>query len=607
MQSLQSLIIYLAVGTLIGYFLSKINKHLGPIVLFALSIFGLYALWGMPTGVTESLFGFEGVLKFTALSKYLSIVTLIVFACYGFFNISWISKAKRPAAFNALSILTLLGTLGVFFSAHLIVLYIFWEIAVLASLFIVPMGKEESRKATIWYVVISSIGTYLFLYGVFMLYERYGTFDIFEIAQHIQNASTGFRWAVVLLLLAAGIAKSGIFPLHVWLRNVHGNAPDTFSAVLSGQLVKMGSYLIALILSVFPIANMFSEFYNGVNILSYILIWLGNISILVGTLMAIKQNDMKMLIAYSTVANGGYILIGLATLHQVGYAGGLFHVINHALAATMIFLSFAAVVYRTGTTKIDEMGGLIHRMPVTFVTYLVGIISLAGIPPTSGFISKWMIFQALVSKGMFVTEMFVFIGSIGSFLYVFRPLAGVFLGQLKSKHKEVKEVPIIMQIPMIILVALTVLWGVFPQQVLVWITNVQKEFGMKPFEFEGTVLKTSMGYWDTWIVFVMFAVGFIIAAVIYMLMPKGKKIPLEDQYTSGEFLHNYDLYHYATKFYAFLEREYEGHPSFEDWYLSIVNALKAFGKFVDYLARRTASAYIFWAAIVLALIMWVRW
>jgi len=309
--------------------------------------------------VTESLFGFEDVLKFTALSKYLSIVTLIVFACYGFFNIAWISKAKRPAAFNALSILTLLGTLGVFFSAHLIVLYIFWEIAVLASLFIVPMGKEESKKATIWYVVISSIGTYLFLYGVFMLHEQYGTFDIFEIGQHIQNASVGFRWAVVILLLAAGIAKSGIFPLHVWLRNVHGNAPDTFSAVLSGQLVKMGSYLLAMILSVFPIANMFAEFYNGVNILSYILIWLGNISILVGTLMAIKQNDMKMLIAYSTVANSGYILIGLATLHQVGYAGGLFHIINHALAATMIFLSFAAVAYRTGTTKIDEMGGLI--------------------------------------------------------------------------------------------------------------------------------------------------------------------------------------------------------------------------------------------------------
>ncbi|HOJ94723.1 MAG TPA: proton-conducting transporter membrane subunit, partial [Fervidobacterium nodosum] len=466
---MQTLILYMAIGSLVSFLLSKINKHIGPVVMFALSIYALISLWNMPTNTVESLFGFENVLQLTAMGKYFAILSLIVFANFSFFNISWISKAKNPHAFNALSVITMLGTIGVFFSSHLIVLYIFWEIAVLGSLFIVPMGKEESRKATIWYVVISAIGTYMFLYGAFLLYSKFGTFNIFEIGNELQNTSLGFRWAVVLLLLSAGIAKSGIFPLHTWLRNVHGNAPDTFSAVLSGQLVKMGSYILALVLTVFPIASMFSQFYNGVNLLSYILIWLGNLSILIGTLMAIKQNDMKMLIAYSTVANGGYILIGLATLDKVGYAGGLFHVINHALAATMIFLSFAAVVYRTGTTKIDELGGLIHRMPITFVTYLVGIISLAGIPPTSGFISKWMIFQSLVSRGMFVTEMFVFIGSIGSFLYVFRPLAGVFLGQLKSAHKEVKEAPIFMTIPMIILVILTVLWGIFPQQVLIWI------------------------------------------------------------------------------------------------------------------------------------------
>lgn len=604
---MQTLIIALFIGVFAGYLLSNLNKRLGPIVLLILSAYALFMLWNLTPGRVEGLFDIDGIFKFTAISKYFSILSLIVFASFALFNISWIEKAKNPHAFNALSILTLLGTLGVFFSSHLIALYIFWELAVIGSLFIVPMGKEESKKAAIWYIVISSIGTYMFLYGTFMLYSRYDTFDIYGISEKIGNAPTGFKWAVLVLMLSAGLAKSGVFPLHVWLRNVHGNAPDTFSAVLSGQLVKMGSYILTLLLTVFPASIMFSEFYNGINILSYLLIWLGNISILIGTLMAIKQNDMKMLIAYSTVANGGYILIGLATLDKVGYAGGLFHVINHALAATMIFLSFAAVVYRTGTTKIDELGGLIHRMPITFVTYLVGIISLAGIPPTSGFISKWMIFQTLVSKGMFVTELFAFLGSIGSFLYVFRPLAGVFLGQLKSNHKDVKEAPIFMTIPMIVLVALTVIWGIFPQQILIWITDIQKEFGMEAFQFEGTKLITAMGYWDTWTVFVMFAVGFIIAAVIYILMPKGKKIPLEDQYTSGEFLHNFDLYHYASKFYAFLEREYEGHPSFENLYLSFVNVLKALGKGIDYFARRTASAYLFWLTIVLALILWVRW
>ncbi|HCL98491.1 MAG TPA: oxidoreductase, partial [Fervidobacterium sp.] len=297
---MQSLLLYLAVGALVGYFLSMINRRLGPIVLLALSLYGLFTLWNMPIGSVEGLFGFEDILQFTALSKYFSIITLIVFSCYAFFNIVWISKAKRPHAFSALSILTLFGTLGVFFTPHLIALYIFWEIAVVASLFIVPMGKEESKKATIWYIVISSIGSYMFLYGTFLLYSKFGTFNLFEISGDIASEGTGFKWLVSLLLLGAGIAKSGIFPLHVWLRNVHGNAPDTFSAVLSGQLVKMGSYIIALLLGAFPIATMFSQFYAGVNIFSYVLIWLGNISILIGTFMAIKQNDMKMLMAYST-------------------------------------------------------------------------------------------------------------------------------------------------------------------------------------------------------------------------------------------------------------------------------------------------------------------
>ncbi|ODN30661.1 proton-conducting transporter membrane subunit [Fervidobacterium thailandense] len=602
---MQNVLLVAITGSAIGYFLSLFYRRLGPVILLFISLYAFITLWGVPSNTAESFLGYD-VLYLTALGKYFALVSLIVFIAYAIFNIVWIETLKTPHAFNALSILTLAGTLGVFFTTNLLTLYIFWELTVFASLFIVPMSKPEAKRAAVWYVTITAVGSFAFLFATFFLYSKFSTFDLIQIAREFAQLPKSNVWLVVWLMLTAGIAKSGVFPLHVWLRNVHGKAPDTFSAVLSGQLVKMGSYLIALLLAIFPVSTLFSHFYGGVNILSYILIWLGNVSILVGTLMAIKQNDMKMLIAFSTVANSGYILIGLALLDQVGFAGGLFHVFNHAIAAAMIFLSFAAVVYRTGTTKIDELGGLIHRMPITFITYLVGIISLAGIPPTSGFISKWMIFQSLVSRGMFVTEIFVFVGSIGSFLYVFRPLAGVFLGQLKSKHKDVREVPIIMQIPMILLVLITVFFGIFPGQVLELITDVQKELGIDAFQYEGTKLITSMGYWDTWIVFVMFAVGFLIAAVLYLITPKGRKIPLEDQYTSGEFLHNFDLYHYASRFYAFLEREYEGHPSLEKLYASLVNVLKSLGKGIDYLVSRTASAYVFWLGVIL-LLLWKGW
>ncbi len=602
---MQNLLTYLVVGALLSFALTKVNKFLGTIITFLLSGYGLYLFWNAQPSNFE-LLGLT-TLEITPIAKFFGIVSLISFTLVSMFNLEWIKKAKYPSVYNLLFLLTLAGTIGVFMSKDLITLYIFWEITVFSSLFIVPMGKPESKKAAIWYVVISSLGSFLYLYGSFLAYSKFDTFDIAEIANALPNASIGFRWAILVLLISSAIAKSGVFPLHVWLRNVHGNAPDTFSAILSGQLVKMGSYLAVLIVSVFPVAALFQTFYQDFNILSYLLIWLGNISILIGTLMAIKQNDMKMLIAYSTVANSGYILIGVALLDQIGYAGALFHVLNHMLSATVIFLSFAAVVYRAGTTKIDEMGGLIWRMPWTFVAYLVGIISLAGIPPTSGFISKWMIFNALVRRGMFVTEMFVFLGSIGSFLYVFRPLAGVFLGQLKSQHKDIKEVPLVMVIPMLLGVLLMVLWGVFPASALNLIVDVQNQFNIKPFEFEGTVLKTPLGYWDTWIVFLVFAGGFVLACIIYFLTPKAKKIPLTNQYTAGEFLHNYDKYHYANDFYKFIEREYENAPSFEKLYLSFVNVLKEIGRFFNWIAETSSSAYVFWFAVLVLIVFLVRW
>ena len=247
-------------------------------------------------------------------------------------------------------------------------------------------------------------------------------------------------------------------------------------------------------------------------------------------------------------------------------------------------------------------------MPWTFVTYLVGIISLAGIPPTSGFISKWMIFNVLVRKGMFVTAAITFIGSVGSFLYVFRPLAGVFLGQLRPKYKDVKEVPIIMLIPMLFLVLLTVFYGVFPGSLLDAINNVQKEVGISPIEHTLVIIKTPIGQWNTFTVFVMFAVGFVIAAVLYFLFPKPKYVDLMNQYTGGEYLYTPDLYHYATKFYRFIERWYDKHPSFEKLYEMLARFFKDVGEWIsNWFYLSSPSAYTFWVIITLLIIFWVRW
>ncbi|QTA38058.1 oxidoreductase [Thermosipho ferrireducens] len=614
MISLTTLIITLLFSTIISYFLTRINKKIGTIFNFALISYSLYIVSNLKTGIQIKLFsitpGLENTLIVTELGKYFAIISFIVLSMVAFFNITWINKKVNfSAAFNAFYLFTSAGSLGVFFAKDMLTLYIFWEMAVLGSLLIVPMGREDAKKAAITYLAISSTGSYLYLYAALSLWNKYGTLTFDKIAYHLINeSSVTYKWLIISFIVAAGIAKSGIFPLHTWLRTTLGKAPDTFSAVMSGQLEKLGAYIIVFALAVIPSLQLFRPIYSSVPSINYLLIILGNISIILGTFMAIRQNDMKMLMAYSSIANGGYILVGIATIDTIGFSGGLFHVFNHAIASAMIFLSFAAVIYRTNTSKIDEMGGLIWRMPLTFVTYLVGIISLAGIPPTSGFISKWMIFNVLVRKGMFVTAAIAFIGSVGSFLYVFRPLAGVFLGQLKKKHYDVKEVPVVMLIPMILLVFLTLFAGIIPGPILDKISAIETELGITPIEHTATIIKTPLGQWDTLTVFTMFTTGFIIAFILFVIFPKGKKVELTDQYTGAEFLHNYDLYHYATGFYRFIERLYDKHPSFEKLYGMLANFFKNVGEFVNAWVYKTSpGAYVFWVSVVILILFWVRW
>ncbi len=596
------------------YLASRLNFRVGAALNFALGIFLMIYFWNLNVPTMDELGTFLGqkmFFKWTDLGMFFTEVSLIVIVSVMFFSIKWLDSFKYPHAFNMLLLMMTIGSIGVFAAGDLITLYVFWEIAVLSSLLIVPMGKKESRKAAIVYAVMSAIGTYMYLYASFMMYSRYGSLSIEKLSKALEmEGNVAFKTAVFLLLVAAGIAKSGVFPLHTWLRIAHGNAPDAFSAVLSGQLVKMGSYVVALTTAVFPSLKMFAQnvVYSGMPIQNYVLIGLGATSIVIGTLMAIKQDDMKMLIAFSTVANSGYIMIGIATMDTVGFAGGLFHVFNHALAAAMIFLAFASVVYRTHTTKISELGGLIHRMPITYIVYLMAIISLAGIPPMSGFISKWMIFQSLVRKGMFVTAFFTFFGSIGSFLYVFRPLAGVFLGQLPRKYESVKEVPWIMTLPMVVLMLLSFLMGVYPYPVLKPIAAIEESLGIKPIEFTHTTIKGFSGSWNTVLVFNLFMTGFIVAYILYTLFPRPKKVDLMDTYTAGEFIYTPELYHYSSKFYAGIERMYEKHPSWERLTEMLAKFFHDVGEWIhSWFFRASPSVYTFWAILVLIIVFWVRW
>lgn len=604
-MTILSVIIALIVAGLLSYYVTTIHKEAGSIVTVVaiLAVLVLFLVKGDRIASNDAI----GMISFTVtpLGWFFTIIMLVVYSMVAFYNPYFMKKLLYPASFNMLFMFSLAGTIGVFMADSFIVLFIFWELVVWSSLFIIPFGK--SRNASVVYYSMSTFGSFTMLYAIFMLYAKYDSFVIKDVLAMAGN-DPSVAVAAFVLIIIAGMVKLGIFPFHIWLPMAHGNAPDTFSPVLSGGLVKIGAFVAILVSTLLPIYEAFDSqpAIFGIPILIYGLMVLGAISIVVGTLMAIAQEDAKRLLAYSSVANAGYILIAILLYNQMAMSGALVHIFAHAVATAAAFLAIAAVSYRTGTTKMSELGGMIHKMPITYTVYLIAIISMAGIPPMVGFISKWLIFQALASQGLFLIAGCMFFGSVGSFLYVFRPLSTVFLGQLKPQHKDVKEAPIGMVIPMVVLSGISLFYGIFPTSLINYTAKIEKALGFKDvIQTTGLVIEGNNGDLHATLITGIFAFGFVIALAIFLLAPKSRKVDLMDTYTAGEFLYTPELYHYSFSYYAPFERLYAKHPDIVALYAAMVQRITDFGKFIRFIffSKRPATG-VLWILITLILLVW---
>jgi len=604
MASIELLIIITALSGVLAYFAGKLNKVLGSVITILVSLFVF---------VSVAYFGYNGQLtttmailpyvtfSVTYLGLFFAILVTFVFAMVSFFNPFFVEKYKYPAVYSMLYLLSLAGVLGVFFTNNFMSLFFFFEFVVWTSLFLIPLGT--SKRAASSYYAFSTVGSFALLFAIFMMREASGTFDI---ASSMSSIS-GTEAAIVTVLLAvAAFAKLGAFPFNVWLPRVLGNSPDAVSAVFSGGLEKLGAFVAVLALvKLAPFGYVVDV--TGLAASQYVFAGLGALTIIFGTLMAIRQDDAKKLLAYSSMSNGGYILIALTIASSVSVAGGLYHVIAHALASTAAFLAIAAVSRQTGTTKMSELGGMIHKMPVTYMVYLIAIISMAGIPPMGGFISKWLIFQAVIDKGLILVAVAVFFGSIGSFLYVFRPLAALFLGQeLPQFKKTIKEAPALMLFPMLVLSGLIIYTGVFPNVFLGFINSVMLESGLSILTLGGFSLTGNNGVLQPVLIASAFGVGVGVAFIIFIVLKKSRKVGLMDTYTAGNFIYTEELMHYSLDFYAPLERLYEKYINItKDFYKKLENKVVDFGRLVKYFFfTNKPEIAVFWIIILIIVLLW---
>jgi len=346
------------------------------------------------------------------------------------------------------------GMNGVVLTGDFFNMFVFVEIAAVASYALVAFGCEsEELEAAFKYMVLGSVASAFILFAVIIIYSATGTLNMAHVSKIV--AGTGVTPPIQLcfaLFLMGFSLKAALVPFHAWLPDAHPSAPAPISAMLSGVLIKaIGVYsLTRIIFNVFGMNFAFSE----------ILLILGTISMIVGVLLAIGQWDYKRLLAYHSVSQMGYVVLGLGLGTPLGILGGLFHLFNHASFKSLLFLTSGAVEYSVGTRDLKEMGGLKEKLPVTSAASLVGSMSIAGIPPFNGFWSKLIIIIAAVMSGRYIYALVAVIASILTLASFMKVQRYGFYGKLKTAL-EAREVPFLMCLAMIMLAFVCVAAGLF--------------------------------------------------------------------------------------------------------------------------------------------------
>ena len=308
----------------------------------------------------------------------------------------------------------LLGMSLVPCAANIFTFVLAWELMAVSSYFLVMTDSENSdtRQAGLWYAAMTHLGLVLLLPMFFLMAGGSEATAFADLRTGAATLTAGTRNAVFLLALAAFGSKAGIVPLHVWLPRAHPAAPSHVSALMSGVMIKLGIY--GLVRVMFDLMPGGPAWWGG------LLLAVGSVSALLGVLYALVEHDLKRLLAYHSVENIGIILIGLGAgsilhgaglraLATIGFAGALFHTLNHACFKGLLFLGAGSVVQQTHTRNMEEMGGLIKRMPHTALCFLVGSAAIAALPPLNGFASEWLVFQSLLA-GTYISRPEIAVG-----------------------------------------------------------------------------------------------------------------------------------------------------------------------------------------------------
>lgn len=395
---------------------------------------------------------------------YLSAYLLLIVS--GISNIIlWASKAsvanelenEKRSLFYVAFLLCLTGMLGIIASGDVFNVFVFLEISALSSYILIALGKDRrALTAALNYLLVGTIGSTFILISIGLMYITTGTLNMHDLSLRLPNVSDTRTLVTAFSFFTVGVClKLALFPLHWWLPNAYGFAPSMVTAFLAATATKVAVYiLLRFTFTVFSVDFAFSMLP-----LQNILLALGLGGVFFASTAAIYQVNVKQVFAYSSVAHVAYMILGLAMHNASGLVATLLHLFNHALMKGALFLALAAVMFRIGSMQLESFAGLGQRMPWTMAAFVIGGLSLIGVPLTVGFVSKWYLISASLQNGWWPVAVLILFGSLLSVIYVWRIVEVAYFSPAELTHARLKEAPLSILMPTWILVLANLYFG----------------------------------------------------------------------------------------------------------------------------------------------------
>jgi NADH-quinone oxidoreductase subunit M len=470
MQMLQILLVPLAF-VFITYFAGrKWGSKAGYLSFIALAYSTFLTLLAASQGGVQEFYNWSPIGLFGLSADGLSVPILftiaLLCALMSLFSIPYMAhiikeQTEEFGLFYALFLLYSVGMMGAVLATNLIEFYLFFELMLIPSYFLIARwGYGDRDRISFMYFMWTHIGALSFLAGILWLGFLGGSFDL---ASLIANTiPEGIRVWITILMVAGLLVKMAAFGLHIWLPNAHAEAPTPISALLSPAMIGIGGYaIVRIVMTTLPTAF--------IQVSLALAIW-AVVTMLYGGAMALVQDDIKRLLAYSSISQMGYILFGISSVQVLGVSGAMFQYVSHGLGKGILFMVAGTIILQAhGLRSISRMGGLAAKMPITATATLLGFLTIMGIPPTSGFISEFLIFAgsfnqafALYSMPRLVLSALAVISTALTAGYALWAIRRIFFGPLPTELNNVSDPPWTVTGPLLVLGITSLIIGIYP-------------------------------------------------------------------------------------------------------------------------------------------------